>query len=150
MKKSEKLPNQVKICLENGKKLNNTWNKENELNSIINDCIKIENNVLTINKINENINKCNSIELNINFRPEEKGIEKFIKIIKDFGNISSFSFHKNIISQCFTNILALGIAGDIPIYYNNFLREYAQKYNIPIKQYPKKEKGKKKEKEKKK
>ena len=60
IKESEKLPNKIKISLEKGKRINNNW-KENKLNSLINDCLNIENNIKSIHKINEKFKKCNSL-----------------------------------------------------------------------------------------
>ena len=59
IKQSEKLPNTVKISLEKGKKINNEWN-DDKLNSLIYDCINIENNIKEINTINEKLEKCHS------------------------------------------------------------------------------------------
>ena len=42
------------------------WN-ENKLNSLINDCLNIENNINNINKINESIKKNNSNNIDLNF-----------------------------------------------------------------------------------
>ena len=57
---SEKLPNKIKISLEKGKIINSQWDNNNNLNSKINDCLEIENNIQSIKKINESIQKCNS------------------------------------------------------------------------------------------
>ena len=52
--------------MERGKIKDDDWKDKDKLNSLINDCINIENNINDINIINENIKKCNSIEdLNI-------------------------------------------------------------------------------------
>ena len=115
LKQSEKLPNQVKTNLEKGKEIENKWNDDKELKSIINDCIKIENNIVTINKINNNINKCNSTEIETHIEPEEKGIEDYISEIKKFGNLNFLWFNRDIISQCYTNILAFSIEANIPL-----------------------------------
>ena len=48
IKKSEKLPNKIKKSIEKGKIINKEWN-ENNLSSLINDCIIIENNIKEIN-----------------------------------------------------------------------------------------------------
>ena len=56
-----------------------TWNNENKLSLLINDCINIENNVKNINRINENIKKYNFNKLKIKFEPEndKKLLSKF-------------------------------------------------------------------------
>ena len=58
IKKSEKLPNKIKKSIEKGKIIDKEWN-ENNLSSLINDCINIENNIKEINIINDNIKKYN-------------------------------------------------------------------------------------------
>ena len=108
IKESEKLPNKIKISLEKGKNINNKWNNNNELNSIINDCIDIENNIKTINLIQEKEQKYISNKVEFNFEPEEEGIDSFLKEIKLFGklkmnnNNNYFSFKK-----CPINIILL-------------------------------------------
>ena len=92
IKESVKLPNKVKLSLEKGKLIEKEWNDENKLNSIINDCINIENNIKNINLINTNINKLklnNDIELK--FSPENEDLNKFIQNIKKFGNINDIT-----------------------------------------------------------
>ena len=87
IKDSERLPNKIKKSIEKGKIIEKEWN-DNNLSSLINDCIIIENNINEINKINNNIkksniNKNNKIEYNIN----EKHINNLIDTIKNFGKI---------------------------------------------------------------
>jgi len=89
IKDSEKLPNKIKISLEKGKLIDKEWNDDN-LNSLINDCINIENNIEEINKINENIKKCNlNKNMKIIYNIEEEQINNLINNIKNFGNIIS-------------------------------------------------------------
>ena len=89
IKKSENLPNKIKISLEKGKILNKEWNNDNKLKSLINDCINIENNIKDINNINEiikniNLNKNNKIK----FIPEEENnYNDLLESIKIFGKI---------------------------------------------------------------
>ena len=89
MKENEKIPNKIKKSIEKGKIIEKEkeWN-ENNLSSLINDCIIIENYINDINKINNNIkksniNKDNKIEYNI----EEEEINNLINNIKNFGII---------------------------------------------------------------
>ena len=88
IKKSEKLPNKIKISLENGKLTESEWNEDNNnLNYYINNCINIENNLIDINNVKENINKSNTIKVEIKFFPEnENNLEICDKIIK-FGQV---------------------------------------------------------------
>ena len=103
IKNIEKLPNKIKLSLEKGKKLDNE-HKENKLklNLLIDECIRIENNIKDINIINEKIKKCNnSINLKMKFNLEtEQGIKNFIKIIKSFGfcpiKIKDYKLKKSI------------------------------------------------------
>ena len=83
---SEKLPNNIKLSLERGKKITKKWD-DKDLSSLINDCINIENNIKSIIKINENIKKINNIQSEIKIEPEEDGFLKFAESIKTFGNI---------------------------------------------------------------
>ena len=95
IKESEKLPNKIKESLEIGKIIENQWKNKN-LNSLINDCLNIENNIKDINKINESVNKCNSTDLKIKFSPEEEEINSFLETIRKFGKIyyNKYSFKK--------------------------------------------------------
>ena len=88
IKECEKLPNKIKLSLEEGKLIDNDWNDNNKLCSIINNCINIEENIKNINTINENIKKCklNNIS-NIEFNTGDEDFDNFIKNIKSFGQI---------------------------------------------------------------
>ena len=88
IKNIEKLPNKIKFSLEKGKLIENEWNEQNnKLNSLINDCINIENSINDIKKLNGNIKKCNSIKADIIFVPEENNLNSIIETIKNFGEI---------------------------------------------------------------
>ena len=95
IKKSEKLPNKIKISLERGKLIDKEWNN-NELNSFINDCITIENNIQDINLINNSIKKFNSNKnIELKFYPNEEGINEILNNLKIFGQIIyKFKFKK--------------------------------------------------------
>ena len=86
IKDGEKFPYKIQLSLEKGRKINDEWEKNN-LSSLINDCIIIEENINDINKINENIQKYNSFNAKIIFEPEENEINKFLEKIKIFGSI---------------------------------------------------------------
>ena len=96
IKISEKLANKIKESLEKGKLLDKEWiNEKSKLNSLINDCLNIENNIKTINYINKNMEKFNSNNLKIHFSPENKEeINKLIEDIKCFGKISYNNYFK--------------------------------------------------------
>ena len=96
IKEIEKLPNKIKSSLEKGKIIDKNW-KEKELDSVINDSINIENNIKIINLINEKNLNLNYNNLNVNFEPDDNGINDYLKQFKSFGNLkvihhSFFSF----------------------------------------------------------
>ena len=87
IKDTEKLPIKIKISLEKGKLIEKQWKENNKLNSLINDCLNIENNINDIKKINDNIKKYQLSNEEINFISNEEDINKIIEMIKKFGNI---------------------------------------------------------------
>ena len=88
VKESEKLPKKIKDSIQQGKLIDTEWN-ENKLNSLINDCLNIENNLKDINIINQNVEKCSKINSEVKFSPEENNEElnELIDKIKNFGLI---------------------------------------------------------------
>ena len=97
VKECDKLPNKIKVSLEKGKNIDNQWNKDpNKINSLINDCLNIENAIKTINELNETMNKCKSLKINVNFIPDENDIGGILNTIQKFGKISlnHFKFKK--------------------------------------------------------
>ena len=84
IKKIEKLPKKIKISLEKGNQIKNEWNKNN-LHSLINDCINIENNIKDINSLKENLNKTIDMNTKIQFINDEE--ELLFNIIKNYGKI---------------------------------------------------------------
>ena len=88
IKESEKLPNKIKISLKKGKIINNEWNEDNKLSSIINDCINIEDNIKNINLINDNIKKCKlNQDIKIQFNIENEYFDNYIKSTKSLGQL---------------------------------------------------------------
>jgi len=87
IRKSEKLPQKIKISLDNGKKLNDNWdNNEKKLNNKINDCINIENNIKNIIDIKKSVENNKLKEVDISFLDEnDEEVNYFIKDIKIFG-----------------------------------------------------------------
>ena len=92
IKQIGKLPNKVKVSLEKGKIINNNWNN-NKLNSLIDDCLNIENNIKDINYLNECIKKCNSFKNNVSFTPSEEE-EKFNQLIESLKKIGKINIDK--------------------------------------------------------
>ena len=89
IKESEKLPNKIKKSIDKGKIIEKAWD-ENNLSSLINDCIIIENNIKEINDINNNIQKSNSNKnVKIEYNIEEEQINNLINTINNFGKIKT-------------------------------------------------------------
>ena len=100
VKKSENLTNKVKISLKIGKTINNEWDDSDKLISIINECIKIENNIKETILINENFKKCNKNKnTKVLFNYDE--IYDFYNLIKKFGLVY---FNNYKFRQCPENI----------------------------------------------
>ena len=73
---------------EKGKKMDDDWNDNEKLSSIINDCIIIENNIKDIKEINEKIEKSkSSLNIKIEFSPKEEDINEVLDNIKKSGKI---------------------------------------------------------------
>ena len=87
IKESERLPNKIKKSIDKGKIIEKEWD-ENNLSSLINDCINIENSIKEINKINDNIKKSKSNkDTKIIYNIDEEQIDILLNKIKNFGNI---------------------------------------------------------------
>ena len=87
IKECEKLPSKVNASLEKIKKIDKSENN-NELNSLINDCLDIENNIKNIIDIDEKLKKSDEIKnTKIMFYPRDEEIDKFLEKIKVFGKI---------------------------------------------------------------
>ena len=84
IKDSEKLPNKIKISLERGKLINENWNN-NKLNSLINDCLNIENNINFIDKIKNIVNANKSFDTELIFYTNEDKMNQLLEAIKKFG-----------------------------------------------------------------
>ena len=95
IKKSEKLPNNINKCLEKSKTINNEWDQNNKLNSLINDCINLENCIKEVNSIKENIKKCKCVYPDLKL--SLYGMEDISEKIKKFGEIynRNFKFKQN-------------------------------------------------------
>ena len=98
---SEKFPNKFKLLLEKGKSIEKNWD-DNNLNSLINICINIENNIKEINIIKENIEKYNSNNnIIIDFKPDiNEDINPFLESFKKFGSVyNNLNIESNIIKS---------------------------------------------------
>ena len=85
LKKGEKIIKQIKSNLDDSKILDKDWEDNNKLNSLISDCINIENNLEYITEINKNVKKYNSLNMEIKFCSED---EIIINSIKNFGKVN--------------------------------------------------------------
>ena len=96
IKESQKLPNKIKLSLKKSKLIDKEWEDDNKLNSLINDCINIENNIKEINIINNNIKKSNRlINLKIKFTPEDENKKEFLNISGIFKNFGKIYYNNN-------------------------------------------------------
>ena len=104
----EKLPNKIKISLEKGKNKESSWDDNNKLSSLINDCIILENYIELINLMNMIIQKYNENNSKIHLTLNEEKINDFLKEIEIFGNITHMNFKfKKILNQSDEITLAL-------------------------------------------
>ena len=95
IKKSEKLPSEIKMCLSKKKKYENI--KNIKFNSLLNYLLNVENIVKEVNEVNENINKENLNKDLIKFYPKEKDeLNIFLEKIKTFGNIYYYNLNFKI------------------------------------------------------
>ena len=117
IEESEKFPKKIEISLEKGKLINNNW-KNNNLKSLINDCLNIENNINEINKINQNIEKTKRNNRKMNFIYIANEIKTISDKIKNFGTIGDLTSY--IIDKEGLKKLNEWIGGD-----NNFILKYS-------------------------
>ena len=92
IKESEKLPNKVKISLENCKKLKNNWNNEN-LYLLIHECTSTEKNINLIKMMEKNINESKKLKyLDIKFIDDKKS-----QLVKDIKKLDYISIYNSLI-----------------------------------------------------
>ena len=105
IKESEKLPNMVKVSLDNWKIKKDDWNDENLLPKLFNESIKFENAIKNIDDIYDKIKQFNSKkDTTIEFNLTEDEINKnFLNKIKRFGGIKVID-NKDIDFLPFMNI----------------------------------------------
>ena len=82
-----KFPDKINTVLIESKIVGDKWNTDAKLNSIINDCIKLESDFININKLYNEIQEFNSNKKIIKFRPGQNDINEFLNKIKSFGKI---------------------------------------------------------------
>ena len=102
---NEKFPDKIKLSLDKGKKIDEIWNDDKNLISLINDCLDIENNIKEIININETLKKNkNSANIEIKFYPEEYKINNLLSNIKIFGSIFTRGWNDNKLKKNNLNI----------------------------------------------
>ena len=120
IKECEILPNKIKNSLEKGKGIidSKDWDNDYLLNSVINDCINIENNIDRINLINNKIEQFKSNEvIKIGFKSKIGEIDGFLENIKKFGELFSEQISKN---KLLSNLLK---KNNIMLYYFNYWKK---------------------------
>ena len=89
-KNSLKLPNKINESLKKCHSIENEWNNENKLLSLINNCVKIENNIKEINLIKENIKKStNYVEIIFFPKEDDDELKKILENIHKLGDLKS-------------------------------------------------------------
>ena len=100
---NRKFPNKINKLLEKGKSIDNKWTDDN-IDTSINDCLNLDNNIKEINTIKDNISKFNDTKINnikIKFIPGENDINYFVENIMKFGIIS---YNDYTFKKCPSNI----------------------------------------------
>ena len=130
VKESEELPIKIKDSLEKGKLIDSQQKENNNLCSLINDCINIENVVKEINIIKENIKKCDD-SIEIKFEQNED-IDKLLQNIKTFGKINSYNTYKKDMYKSFESFESSTIIKDDINKLNNIIGWIKEKTNKEV------------------
>ena len=85
--KDKKFPEKIKIFLDKGKIAENNWDKKENKNFLINDCINIENTRAKINDMNTSLKKSQKQNKKLSFCSPS---EEIISLIKHFGTFNNF------------------------------------------------------------
>ena len=88
MRKREKISEQIKLNLEESKKIDNNWDDKNKSLFFISNCINIENNIKYMSDIKNNITKLTDVDIKITFMSEN---ELLLNTIKNFGKVMHFN-----------------------------------------------------------
>jgi len=84
LRKREKISNQIKINLEESKKIDNDWEDNNKSLYLISNCINIKKNIKYISDINNNTIKFTTNEIKIKFHSDNNTL---LNSIKNFGEV---------------------------------------------------------------
>ena len=96
LRKREKISKQIKINLEESKKIDNDWEDNNKSLFLISNCINIENNIKYISDINNNINKFTNNDIKIKFDFDNNSL---LNIIKNFGKVININNKDDLIDN---------------------------------------------------
>ena len=102
IKEALDLPKLIETNLNKGNLINKEWDK-NKINSLINDCASIENNISKINSINNKLININSNNNKINFFPNDYEINQLLESLRNFGKISDKEY-KYAFRECPNNL----------------------------------------------
>ena len=119
VKESNNLPDEIKKCLENCRKIKGIWNKKNKFSSFINDYTVNEKKIKEINKINDKIIKYISCKNKIVFNSNKNEIKNFIQKINNIGNVKNNFDNEDKMKKGFDNKIGLSKGSNIPINYHN-------------------------------
>ena len=81
LRKREKISNQIRINLEESKKIENDWEDNNKSLYLLYNCINIENNIKYISDINKSITKLTNNDIKIKFHSDNDSLLNIIKIL---------------------------------------------------------------------
>lgn len=84
--KDKNFPEKIKLYIENGKLVEQEWNKNKNKNSLINDCINIEKTINKISKLNENLEGYKVKNKKLKFYSEPDYLLSLIKKQGSFNN----------------------------------------------------------------
>lgn len=96
LKDYDKSSKSIKIFLDEKNLVDKEWKDENII-SLINECINVENNIKNLKKLNNDLKKNESKKIyNVDNNFQEEQINKFIKSISNLGDIYyNFEFENN-------------------------------------------------------
>ena len=84
--KEKKFPEKIKLFLEKGKLAEKNWEKNENTNCLIYDCINIENTITKINDMNTSLEKSQKQKKKLKFYSKSNEI---ISLIKNFGSFNN-------------------------------------------------------------
>ena len=89
--KEKKFPEKIKLFLEKGKLAEKNWEKNENTNCLIYDCINIENTITKINNMNTSLEKSQKQKKKLKFYSKSNEIISLIKIFGSFNNLKKLN-----------------------------------------------------------